>query len=167
MFLWPDDFESKTYNNRIVTMNPSLVFGPVKSQLSSLSSLNTSNQRVRDLLLGGFQDKIPETGNFFWIDVRDLALAHVRAMERADAANKRFFLAASSYCNKDIVSIVQKRFPEYEKEMPGKDVKGGDFPEGGIYGFDNSRAREVLGIEFRGLEDSIVDLVQSLKAIGV
>lgn len=46
------------------------------------------------------------------------------------------------------------------------DAKGGDFPDGGLYGFDNSRTADVLGIKFRSLEGSIVDLVKSLKNVG-
>ena len=45
-------------------------------------------------------------------------------------------------------------------------MKGGNYPEGGVYSFDNKRSKEVLGIEFRGLEESITDLVKSLKDVG-
>lgn len=147
-------------------MCPPLVFGPVVHYLNSLDNLNTSNQRVRNFITGQAKKEIPDTGTFIWVDVRDLALAHVKSIEMDAAANKRFFITAGNFSNKEVIEIIRKNFPEYENELPGKDVKGGDYPEGGLYGFDNSRVKEVLGIQFRPLEESIVDLVKSLKAVG-
>lgn len=36
----------------------------------------------------------------------------------------------------------------------------------GLYKYDNSRTKEVLGIQFRSLKESIVDTVRSLQALG-
>jgi nucleoside-diphosphate-sugar epimerase len=134
--------------------------------LNSLDGLNTSNERTRNFLQGKCKEQIPETGTYIWIDVRDLALAHVRAIEVPEAAGKRFFATAGEFCNKQICEIIRAHFPEYHSVLPGVDVKGGDFPEGGLYGYDNSRTANVLGIKFRSLEESIVDLVKSLKNVG-
>lgn len=41
----------------------------------------------------------------------------------------------------------------------------GDYPVDGVYGFDNARAKEILGVTFRGLEESVVDAVRSLLAV--
>jgi nucleoside-diphosphate-sugar epimerase len=90
----------------------------------------------------------------------------VKAIEIPEAADKRFFITAGYFSNKEICEIIRKTFPEYENELPGKDVKGGDYPEAGLYKYDNSRTVNVLGIKFRSLEESIVDLVESLKAVG-
>jgi nucleoside-diphosphate-sugar epimerase len=147
-------------------MCPPLVFGPVVNYLNSLDALNTSNQRVRNFIQGQNKDEIPDTGTYIWIDVRDLALAHAKAMEVPEAGGKRFFVTAGYFSNKEIVEVIRKNFPEYENQLPGKDAKGGDYPEGGVYKYDNSRVKEVLGIKFRSLEESITDLVKSLKAVG-
>jgi len=153
-------------NFTISTMCPPLVLGPIVHYLNSLDALNTSNQRVRDFITGRYKNEIPDTGTFLWVDVRDLALAHVKAIEIPEAADKRFFITAGYFSNKEICEIIRKNFPEYEKELPAKDVKGGDYPEAGLYKYDNSRTINVLGIKFRTLEESIVDLVKSLKAVG-
>lgn len=158
--------EKEKPNFTLSTINPPLVLGPIVHYLNSLDALNTSNQRVRNLIQGQCKDEIPDTGVFLWIDVRDVALAHVKAMELLEAQGKRFFVTAGYFSNKEIAEIIRKNFPEFEKELPGKDVKGGDYPEGGIYKFDNSRTKDVLGIKFRSLEESIVDTVKSLKAVG-
>lgn len=149
----------------MTSLNPPLVLGPVVHYLNTLSALNTSNQRIRNLFTGQNKDEIPDTGTYIWVDVRDLALAHVKAIEVDEAAGKRFFITAGYFSNKEIAEIIRKNFPEYEKELPGKDVKGGDYPKEGVYKYDNSRVKEVLGIKFRELEGSIVDTVKSLKDI--
>jgi nucleoside-diphosphate-sugar epimerase len=149
-----------------VTICPPLVIGPVVHYLNSLDALNTSNQRVRDLITGRSKKEIPDTGTFIWVDVRDAALAHVRAMELPEAADKRFFVTAGYFSNKEIAGIIRKHFPEYWDQLPSPETKGGDYPEAGLYKYDNSRAVETLGLKFRSLEESIVDLVKSLKLVG-
>ncbi|KAB8303675.1 hypothetical protein EYC80_005065 [Monilinia laxa] len=161
-----DFLKKEKPNFTLTTINPPLVLGPIVHYLNSLDALNTSNQRIRDLLQGKWKDELPDTGIFLWVDVRDLALAHIRAIEMPDAADKRFFVTEGYFSNREIAEIVRRNFPEYAKELPGEDVKGGGQPEGGVYKFDNSRAVDVLGLKFRGLEESVVDTVKSLKAVG-
>jgi len=158
--------EKEKPNFTLSTMNPPLVLGPIVHYLNSLDALNTSNQRVRNLIQGKCKEEIPDTGTFIWVDVRDLALAHVKALEVPEAAGKRFFITTGYFSNKEVCEIIRKNFPEFHDELPAKDVKGGGYPEGGLYKYDNKRTVDVLGIKFRGLEESIVDLVKSLKEVG-
>ncbi|KAK2624282.1 hypothetical protein QTJ16_006232 [Diplocarpon rosae] len=150
----------------LATINPPLVLGPIVHYLNDLSALNTSNQRVGNLITGKHRDEIPETGTYLWTDVRDLALAHVKAVELPEAANQRFFVTAGYFSNSEIADVIRRNFPEYKDQLPGPDVKGGDRPAAGLYGWDNTRSVEVLGLKYRGLEESIVDLVKSLKEVG-
>lgn len=145
-------------------MCPPLVLGPIVHYLNSLDALNTSNQRIRDAMLGKWKEEVAPTGTFIWVDVRDLALAHVLAAEKEEAANKRFFITAGYFTNKGILDVVSKTQPE----VITKDTKTkpGDFPEEGIYKYDNSRSKEVLGLQYRPFEQAIVDTVKSLKAVG-
>lgn len=99
-------------------------------------------------------------------ELQDLAEAHVRAIERPEAAGKRFFVTAGHFSNKEIVDIVRKHSPELKDKLPGEDVKGGDYPEGGVYQYDNSQSERILGLKWRSLEESIVDTVKSLQAAG-
>lgn len=104
-----------------------------------------------------------------WVDVRDLALCHVLALTKERAANERFFVVEGYFSNRDICEIIRKNFPELADKLPGKEVKGGDYPAGGLsalYRFDNSKVKDVLGVKFRGLEESVTDLVKSLKNVG-
>lgn len=147
-------------------INPPLVLGPIAHRLASLSALNTSNERIRDLITGAAKGRCPPTGNYLYVDVRDLGLAHVLAIEKAEAGGKRFFTVSSHFSNKEIVQIIDQEFPEFRSRLPtGEDLVPGDYPQDGVYGFDNSRAREILGLEFRPLKQSIVDAVHSLLAV--
>jgi nucleoside-diphosphate-sugar epimerase len=149
-------------------MCPPLVIGPIVHYLNSLDALNTSNQRTRDCMTGKWKQAIPDTGTFIWVDVRDLALCHVLAIEKEEAANKRFFITEGYFSNKEIAEVIRKNFPELESELPGKDVEGGDYPGKGkesLFKVDNSRTKEILGVSYIGFEKSIVDLVKSLKAV--
>lgn len=153
-------------NFDLVTMCPPLVLGPIVHYLNSLDSLNTSNQRVRDIMQGKCKEEIPETGTYIFINVNDLALAHVKAIETPAAGGKRFLISAGNFSNKQLVEIVRKNFPQYKDQMPGPNVKGGDFPEGGVFKADNSQTVNVLGIKFTSLDESIIQLVKSLQAVG-
>ena len=117
-------------------------------------------------MTGKAKEELPPTGVFVWIDVRDLALAHVKAAELPEAANKRFFVTAGHFNNEEIVDIMRENFPELKNELPAKGTKGGGYPEDGVFGYDNSRVKEVLGIEFRSLKDTVIDTVKSLQAVG-
>ena len=82
-------------------------------------------------MLGKAREEIAPTGTFLWTDVRDLALAHVRAAERPEAAGKRFFITAGYFSNKEIANIIRDSFPDLDSKLPTKDTKGGDYPEEG------------------------------------
>ena len=116
-----------------------------------------------------FKDEIPDTNVFVWVDVRDVAVAHVAAMERAEAANKRFFVITGHFCNRELCQIIKKNFPQY-KGLPGDDTPGGDFPGGSVnnlFKVDNSRSVQVLGMKYRSLEEAVVDAIKSFQAAGL
>lgn len=153
-----------------VSICPTLAFGPVIQPLESANALNTSSQRIYNFVNGSCKSEMPDTGVSFylWIDVRDLALAHVKAMElQLDApANKRYLLTAGYFTNKEICEIIGKRFPEYLGVLPPCDGDAGGFPSGGVYKFDNTEATEELDMEYRTLEESVVDAVKSMQRRG-
>ena len=138
--------------------------------LDSLDNMNTSNQRILSAAQGKFKDEIPASGVHLWVDVRDVAEAHVAAFEKPDAANKRFFVTAGYFSNKELCQIIKKNFPEF-KDLPSDDTPGGDYPEGtpekGLYGYNNKRSIDVLGLKYKTFEQSIVDSVKSFQKKGL
>lgn len=149
----------------LVTINPPMVFGPVAHHLASLESINTSNARLVDLVRGKWREEVPSTGAaVIWIDVRDVATAHVKAgLEVPEAGGKRLFTTAGLFSNAEMAGIVRREFPELTEKVPKEGVKGGELPsEGERFRFDNSETRKVLGIEWIPFEKSVVDTVKSL-----
>ncbi|KAI8631802.1 hypothetical protein F5Y19DRAFT_376336 [Xylariaceae sp. FL1651] len=160
--------EEKKPNFSLAVCNPPLVLGPVLHHLDSLGAINTSNERVRDLMSGAAKNACPVTGNHLFVDVRDLALGHALAVEKPEAAGKRFFMVGGKFSNKEIAEIIGNEFPDLKRNLPeGEALKSGDYPAHGSYGFDNTRSIQVLGLNFRPLRDSIVDAVKSLQRINI
>ncbi|CAN9092440.1 unnamed protein product [Alternaria alternata] len=155
----------------IAVINPPMVFGPVINGLETLENMNTSNQRILEAAQGKFQDEIPDNNLLYlWVDVRDVAAAHVAALEQPAAANKRFFTVAGYYSHREILAIIEKRFPEYNRKISAGATPGGDYPDGGtdrLYRYSNKRSVEILGIKYRDLEESIVDTVKSFQTLGL
>ncbi|CRG86757.1 Putative NADPH-dependent methylglyoxal reductase GRP2 [Talaromyces islandicus] len=147
----------------LATINPPFVFGPVIHYLNSLDSLNTSNERIHDLATGKAKDGLPPTGTFLWVDVRDTALAHVRAIEVPEAGGSRFFTTAGYMSNKAIVDAIRETHPEYAANLPENGV---DDTPADIYKIDNSKVKNVLGIKFRTLKESVDDTVSSFATVG-
>ncbi|KAJ9614303.1 methylglyoxal reductase (NADPH-dependent) gre2 [Cladophialophora chaetospira] len=160
-----DFMEHEHPNFDLVTINPPVVFGPVAACLNSLNDINTSNARIRNMLRGDFKNGLPGSlGVYLWADVRDVALAHVKAAEVQQAGDKRFLLAANEYMsNADVAGIIVENFPELADKLPAK--LESDLPAD-VYAFDNSESKEILEIEYRTLKDSVVDTVKSLIRAG-
>jgi len=155
----------------LVTVNPPMVFGPIVHHLhNGLAGINTSNERLVQLLRGGRRDEIPPTGQaFIWVDVRDVAAAHIKAgLEIPEAGGRRLFATAGTFSNSQIADIVRRNFSEYKDVVPVEGTKGGELPaEDTRFKYDNRATTELLGIDWIPLEKSFVDAVESLKPYGL
>lgn len=157
-------------NFEIVTMNPSLVFGPAAPSLAhgELQSLNTSNMRILDMIQGKMKEKLAPTGFYSWVDVRDVALAHVRALEVPDAGNQRFLLIEGYITNPRIARIIASMGDKFAEKLPS-DLNSlqDDIPEQGQrYEFSNKKSKDILGLKYTDLETSIKDTVENLVSLG-
>ncbi|OAA70364.1 dihydroflavonol-4-reductase [Cordyceps fumosorosea ARSEF 2679] len=154
----------------LATVTPPLVFGPVAHHLKSADAINTSNARVVALLRGDWErDGIPDTGTMvLWVDVRDVAAAHVRALELPEAGGRRLFVVGGRFDNRQVADVVYRNFEDRRDAVPGPEVKGGEAPpEGELFRIDNSATDKLLGIKWTSLEKSITDLVGSLKGLKI
>jgi nucleoside-diphosphate-sugar epimerase len=158
-----DFVKNEKPNFDVVTINPPLVFGPVIHYLNSLDAINTSNQRVRDLVLGKYRDELPPSNVALWVDVRDLAEAHVKSLEVPEAGGNRFFTTAGYFSNKQVAEAVRKAFPELDDKLPSKDT-----PDDLVkpYEYDNSKSIKVLKLTYRSLDESIKDTAASILEVG-
>jgi nucleoside-diphosphate-sugar epimerase len=142
-----------------------LVFGPIIHDVVSLEEVNVSAHLVRDLITGEYKNEIPESQLSRWVDVRDSALAHVRAIEVDEAGGKRFFASGGTYSNREVADILWKHFPALRHKLPGPEVKSGGYPAAGVSKCDTELSRKILGVEYMSLEDSIVSMAGSLVGL--
>lgn len=146
----------------LTAVNPPFVFGPILHDLQSLQNINTSNKRIVSAMDGSYKKSVPPTGSFMWVDVRDVALAHVRAMEQPEAAGRRFVLVSSYWTTKQMVEIIREEFPDLRSNLP--DNVESDMPEK-IWKFNNAPSKQILGLNYISLEKSVTDTVNSLLAL--
>lgn len=147
----------------LTVINNTWTFGPIQPQLCTLDEVNLTNHRIRDLILGTARlpDKYPSPIVFTFVDVRDVARAHVRAMLVPCAAGQRFLIAAfEHYSNKRIADIIRKRYPWLKSQLP-QEEKNDDLPSN-VTRLDNKKSIEVLGMEYRALEETVRDTVVSM-----
>ncbi|CAE7215609.1 unnamed protein product [Rhizoctonia solani] len=144
----------------IATINPPMVFGPILHQVSSPESLNTSVAMLYKVLHTKESDLGKETlltSNMNFVDVRDVALAHVRALEVPEAGGQRFIASGGTLCWQDALDVLQ---PPNPRGTPGSG-------KGLVHSrYDASKATKVLGINFKGLEETVRDTEEGLKQRG-
>jgi nucleoside-diphosphate-sugar epimerase len=156
----------------LATVNPTLVMGPVFGR-----DFSDSIQVVQRLLSGKVPG-IPRLG-FNFVDVRDVADLHVRAMTAPEAAGERFIAAGVFAWMADIAAILRTRLGDAAAKVPTRKVPdfvmrlaslfdkdlGAVTPSlGKRHDHSSAKAQRVLGWRARPLEETILDCARSLIA---
>ncbi|KAB8211957.1 hypothetical protein BDV34DRAFT_233945 [Aspergillus parasiticus] len=157
-----DFVEREKPNFTVTTINPPLILGPLIKGIHSKDTINTSNTQLQDLIQGKWKDGLPRTFSPYWVDVRDVALAHVKALIIPQAAQKRFIITAGTMCNADIATIVRDYLPDMGSLIPNE--LESDLPVD-IHRIDTTRSRQVLGMRYRPLRECIVDSLRALQGM--
>lgn len=159
---------------RLVAINPFITIGP-----SHTRTINPSAEVFCDIAMGKMPGIIDIS--FGYVDVRDVAHAHIQAVE-IESAQGRYLCAAETWNMKRIVTTMKKEFPGYSYpsyHVPAPLVYMFSFLESSGKGsvirshvgkeafvFDNSKIKRDLGIEFRPVETSIEEMVKDLQQWG-
>ncbi|KAF1734350.1 NADPH-dependent methylglyoxal reductase GRE2 [Beauveria bassiana] len=156
----------------LVSLCPAMVFGPFlpKAKPRSIADVNTSNLLVWAVAGAGTEGgrgddaAVPPTKGPVWVDVRDVADAHVRALAVPEAGGRRFLLAQGVYCNQELADVARKVLPPaYQARIPLG--KPGVREAHTHFGVDATETERVLGVSWRGLDDCLRDLVPQLYEI--
>lgn len=141
---------------KLTTVNPSLVFGPQLFDEDVHGHLNTSCEMINGLIHTPVNASVPDFHSIF-IDVRDVALAHLYAFQKENTAGKRLVVTNGKFGNQDILDILNEDFPQLRGLIPlGKPGTGDQVIDRGST-TDNSATRKILGFEFRSLHESVHD----------
>jgi nucleoside-diphosphate-sugar epimerase len=146
----------------LTTLTPPGIFGPtIKYPGYPIEAPNASNGLFGHMLEG----KALPTALYTWIDVKDAALAHVRAIEDEAFSGERVLLTSSEQlCNKDVLEIIYENFPELREKLPARDTwQIAGYPEDGVYKVDASRAKALIGRNFAPLKGTVIETVKMYK----
>jgi len=73
-----------------------MVFGPCEHNVT-LDSLNESNAQIWKIITSGKYAKIPPTEMWRWVDVRNVAAAHIAALDSSVKGNQRFLVSGGEF----------------------------------------------------------------------
>ena len=139
---------------------PLFVFGPQAYKVDDNTKLNFTSGIIKSLLQMKPDDEIPENLGYF-IDVRDVAKAHLVAFEKDEAINQRLLLTNERFTNELIAHIISSNFPQLN--IPKGDVvKSEEQLQNDCWTTDTSKTEAILGFKYIGLDDSIIDSVELL-----
>ncbi|KAM3520576.1 hypothetical protein NHJ13051_006783 [Beauveria bassiana] len=151
----------------LVSLCPAMVFGPFlpKAKPRSIADVNTSNLLVWAVAgAAAAAAAVPPTKGPVWVDVRDVADAHVRALEVPEAGGRRFLLAQGVYCNQELADVARKVLPPaYHARIPLGEPGAREAHT--HFRVDATETERVLGVSWRGLDDCLRDLVPQLYEI--
>ncbi|SCV34372.1 related to aldehyde reductase II [Fusarium fujikuroi] len=155
----------------ITVLCPPMVFGP-PAHFLSFSALNIAAWDINRFISGELQD-VPNTDFWGFVDVRDLATAHVRALEVPEAGDERFLIAGGRYSYQQTADVLRasSRIPDNEKAKIPRGRPGDNYPGPNVYELDNSKSIRILGVEYRSFEEPIVDsavkVVEARRKAGI
>lgn len=151
----------------LVVLNPPMVYGPLRHTVSQIGQLNESNARIYNLFIAPAntpETPMPPNGLPLYVDVRDLAHAHLRALRVPEAGNTRFLLSAGQVSSQQIADIVRAEVPELESRTPKGTPGAKGLPET-AFTADASPAQKVIGITFRPMRETFSELARQLVEI--
>lgn len=158
--------------DRLAAVNPGAIIGPTLSD-----DLSFSLQSVQRLLDG--MPAMPRLG-FTFVDVRDVADLHIRAMTNSAAAGERFLATDRFLWMADVAAILRDRLGADAAKVPSRVAPNimvrvmslfdpavrsivGDLGKSASY--SSEKARTTLGWAPRRIEDSVADTARSLIAL--
>jgi len=143
---------------------PSAVFGAPLQKITSLSKLNISVKYLWNMADGTYKAGVPAIGFPVCTDIRDVALAHVRAVERDAAKNQRYLVIGHTYNPDKCVEIIGKAHPEL-KESRLPPVDNAKLNQVANFKYDTSKAERDLGITYTPFEQTVLYTIDYLLEV--
>ena len=157
----------------LAVINPALVIGP------SLSvDLGESNKAIAMVTTGKMPVAVPL--QFGYVDVRDVAAAHLLAMQNSNSNGERFALAEKDLWYKDVAKVLRDngfdKAPTFNVPVWLAKILANFSKElkvtlpylGRVRSVKNtSKAKDILGWNPRPAEESIIDIAEQIKEMGL
>ena len=140
----------------VVTINPGFIFGPPLSKQSG-----TSVSYMANILTGG-PTRMPNNMQFPFVDLRDVAKAHLLGIKKPDAANKRFILCAGTPTFWDLFEPVMTKYKQLGWPVTAEKATADPIP----IAFDNS-ASKGLGVVYTDLTKCVDEMAEKMVELGM
>jgi nucleoside-diphosphate-sugar epimerase len=89
----------------VTTLCPPMIYGPPIHDPPSLKELNESDSQLWKIISSGKDAEVPDAHTPLFVDVRDIAMAHVLAMESPKAGNERYTVVGAQYSNQEVCAV--------------------------------------------------------------
>ncbi|BGP52862.1 hypothetical protein JCM8202_003944 [Rhodotorula sphaerocarpa] len=165
------DFAAAHPDMVISTLNPPMIYGPPLQKVASRDEVNTSSQAIYNLINGEPGREVPWNRLPLFVNVRDIALAHVRALEVEDVnkvKSQRFLLYSGAFTWEDAVTHLATVRPELKPRLPVLPASPAEYKDHGkpLARLDCTPAREVLGLkDLKGWKETLEETVDALVEI--
>jgi nucleoside-diphosphate-sugar epimerase len=147
----------------LVTLCPSMVFGPVAGPLDSPKDLNESNALLWRVASGGPSQELPPARFNFWIDVRDLAEIHVQALLTPKAGGKRYIPVAPEKFTYQLASeIMIEEFPSWAE---GQVSRGTQEVKKHINVDMGAVQRDFPSVKYTAFRETVADLIKQVVSL--
>jgi len=141
---------------KMCTINPCLIFGPM---VPGQPALNTSSNLCLKFFDGGMTQI--QDGFCPLVDVRDVAEAHVAALDIEEALGKRYVMVADVPHNRAIAALVREAVPEHLKaKVPTEEEQKDVPPTPSIV--QCSPTADILEIRMRKTAGMVKDMVAQM-----
>ncbi|KAJ7892779.1 D-lactaldehyde dehydrogenase [Mycena olivaceomarginata] len=144
---------------------PPFIFGPVTQETKN--GLSQSCVMFSSAMFTGAVDPYPDTLHFpghGWVDARDAATAHVRALSAPAAGGERILVCGGSFVWQDFIDAANALSPRSPNWKPL--AKGTPGQAHRAITFVTTKQKEILGIEYRTKEQTTRDILDDWAAHG-
>ena len=168
-----DYVEKENHPFELAVINPALVIGPSLS-----GDLGESNKAIEMVATGKMPVAVPL--QFGYVDVRDVAAAHILAMQNPASNGERFALAEKDLWYKDVAKVLKDngfdKAPTFAVPVWLAKILANFSKElkltlpylGRVRSVKNtSKAKDILGWKPRPAEESIVEIAQQIQDMGL
>lgn len=154
--------EEKKPQFDLVTLCPSMVFGPLADAPSSLTELNESNRLLWRVASSGLSEPLPPCRFNFWIDVRDLADIHVQSLLNEVCGGKRYVpVAPEAFTYEKASEIMSEGFPS----LRGKVSTGVQEIKTHIKADMELVSKDFPELKFKTFKETVVDFTSQVVAL--
>jgi nucleoside-diphosphate-sugar epimerase len=165
-------------NWKLNTINPGFILGPSLTKRAD----STSIKFIVDMLAGKYKTGVPHL-YFAVVDVRDVAAAHISALEN-DSATGRFVCCSETKSILEIAKELRTLVPDRQNKIPSRQLPNwlayifAPLLAGFSWNYlkknlgipvlgNNAKIKKELGMEFRPLSETLLAHAQQVKQDGL